>query len=331
MDPLPITSITHSPNSSDDSSEEARRDERRRVDQSKTTSFRMAMERMNGTTPATAAGAASSNRTQLPSAGSNRATLPNNLAQTVVNKGPDRPVPPRQDQALSPSLLKVRAEIAAGGGSPRATVAGSPRTAPPSQTPVNKVVGATLTRGDQQSSADGGQQRSGGSMKKSPLRPGEQELLHGSSPAAENARIEARLGLRDSSGKKNDSNSSDNSPSGDDGSEPSAQFSPIFTALPLPAAAPTPQVSRVMPPTQLLNQVVEFATVAQNQQGFMEFHLGLAQSALGGLRIRVCSYGQRRVGLSVYTAQGGIGDAELSGLIEGLRGRNVEVVDLTYE
>jgi hypothetical protein len=65
----------------------------------------------------------------------------------------------------------------------------------------------------------------------------------------------------------------------------------------------------------------------------MEFNMGLSQNVLGGMRIRVCSYGKRRVGLNVRSngGEGAVGEEEISGLVEALRQRDVEVVDVTFE
>jgi hypothetical protein len=90
-----------------------------------------------------------------------------------------------------------------------------------------------------------------------------------------------------------------------------------------------PQAARpVMPPSELMQQLVEFATVHRNQSGFMEFQLGLSRQALGGLRIQLCAYGNRRVGLAIKGNRGGIGDAEVAGLVEALRKKNLDVVDV---
>jgi hypothetical protein len=88
-----------------------------------------------------------------------------------------------------------------------------------------------------------------------------------------------------------------------------------------------------MPPATLVQQVVEFATVAPNPDGFMEFRLGLSRNTLGGLRIRVCAYGNRRVGLSVHCGEGdgAIHEGHVSGLIDALRQRDVEVVETVFE
>jgi hypothetical protein len=90
-----------------------------------------------------------------------------------------------------------------------------------------------------------------------------------------------------------------------------------------------PQASRpVMPPTELVQQLVEFATVHRNQSGFMEFQLGLTRQTLGGLRIQLCAYGNRRVGLAIKGNRGGLGDAEVAGLVEALKKKNLDVVDV---
>jgi hypothetical protein len=81
----------------------------------------------------------------------------------------------------------------------------------------------------------------------------------------------------------------------------------------------------------LLQQLVEFAAVQQNKDGFYEFQLGLAQDVLGGLQIRLAAYGNRRVGLKVKSGRGrslDIGEQEIAGLIAALQKRGVDVVDV---
>ncbi|HYE16868.1 MAG TPA: hypothetical protein VEA69_00365 [Tepidisphaeraceae bacterium] len=100
------------------------------------------------------------------------------------------------------------------------------------------------------------------------------------------------------------------------------------------AAAPQQAGPATTIPTALLQQVVEFATVAKNADGFMEFRMGLSKDALGGMRVRVTAYGNRRIGLKVQNGSGGersVGEDEVSSLIEALRARNVEVVDVEVE
>jgi hypothetical protein len=94
------------------------------------------------------------------------------------------------------------------------------------------------------------------------------------------------------------------------------------------------QVQRIPPPAPLVQEMVEFATFGRNEAGFLEFRLGLVQDALGGLRIQLASYGNRRVGIKVKGTGGkaaDIGDAELAGLVDALRAKNVEVVEVVRE
>jgi hypothetical protein len=151
-------------------------------------------------------------------------------------------------------------------------------------------------------------------------------------PAAESARLEARASGHDGD-KKDNPGTSEESAAVDSGSDRSGLPLPMPTVGPQPALCEAPQVERIMPPAALVQQVVEFATVAPNQEGFMEFRLGLSRNALGGLRIRVCAYGNRRVGLSVRCGDGdgAIHEGHVSGLIDALRQRDVEVVETVFE
>jgi hypothetical protein len=157
-------------------------------------------------------------------------------------------------------------------------------------------------------------------------------LLQGINPAAESVRLEARASGHDGN-KKDDSSTSEDALPVEAGSDRSDQMLPLPTVGPRPVPCEAPQAERVMPPATLVQQVVEFATVAPNQDGFMEFRLGLARSALGGMRIRVCAYGNRRVGLSVRCGEGdgAIHEGHVSGLIDALRQRDVEVVETVFE
>ncbi len=96
--------------------------------------------------------------------------------------------------------------------------------------------------------------------------------------------------------------------------------------------APTAERAPIIP-SALLDRVVEFATVTRNSEGFMEFQMGMAKEALGGLKIKVTAYGNRKVGLKVKSGggEGGIGEQNIADLIEALKSRDVEVVDVVME
>ena len=86
----------------------------------------------------------------------------------------------------------------------------------------------------------------------------------------------------------------------------------------------------VQPPAALVQQLVEFAAVHRNNAGIVEFTLGMQQNVLGGMRVQLAAYGNRRVGITVKSAsgKGTVGDEELAGLVDALRRRNVEVVEV---
>ncbi len=88
---------------------------------------------------------------------------------------------------------------------------------------------------------------------------------------------------------------------------------------------------RPLPPAALVQQLVEFATLYRSAAGTMEFNLCLVREALGGLRIQVSAFGNRRVGLTIKNGRGqpsAIGEEEVAGLVAALRKRDVEVVDV---
>jgi hypothetical protein len=211
------------------------------------------------------------------------------------------------DQALSPSLMKLREQ----GG----------------QVSENLPVTGDEANAELCESSTGGT-GGGGTPPTLPNRP---QLLGTVNLGllGEHARLQAQLA---SGPKKKDEESKSKDGGDSDSSTGSAQPIPTPTGERLPEAREAAAPSRVLPPTPLLMQVVEFASVAQNRDGFMEFNMGLSQNVLGGMRIRVCSYGKRRVGLNVRSSgEGAVGEEEISGLVEALRQRDVEVVDVTFE
>jgi hypothetical protein len=245
----------------------------------------------------------------------------------------------KDDQALSPSLLKLRAATARTAGPTQAR----PQTmlTPATQLPIQGKNPGVPCPGEQPVHA---------SPADIPLPPPpprhpklrldlaavsaaqQMSLPQAINPAAESARLEARASGHDGD-KKDNSGPPEEAAPVDCGSDRSGLPLPVPTVTPQPPPCESPQVERIMPPTPLLQQVVEFATVAPNQQGFMEFRLGLSRNALGGMRIRVCAYGNRRVGLNVRCGEGDgtIHEGHLAGLIDALRQRNVEVVDTVFE
>jgi hypothetical protein len=103
-----------------------------------------------------------------------------------------------------------------------------------------------------------------------------------------------------------------------------------FTAS-APRVAPTPQGRAGLLPSAILQQVIEFAGVHRNKQGEAEFHLGLVAGAMGGLRLKVTAFGNRRLGLKVSCKQkGAVKDLEgqVAALVDELRERDLEVVSV---
>ena len=332
MEPFSIPSVSAAlPSRGDDSSsasEEARRDQRR-VEASKATAFRMAMERSTGAPPSPP----TVGRTIATGWNSGQAAVPVSSSQVGV-PAPDlrKGATHREDQALSPSLLKLRA------GTARLTgPAQTPKPAP--QLPVARrnlslpPAGGLPVYSDQVPlppvpPRHPGTRYDSDSLPTSPQIP----LLQGINPAAESGRLEARASGHDGK-KKEESGTSEDAPAVDSGADRSGLPFPMPNVGPRPLPSEAPQVERITPPATLVQQVVEFATVAPNRDGFMEFRLGLARNALGGLRVRVCAYGNRRVGLSVHCGEGdaAIHEGHVSGLIEALRQRDVDVVETVFE
>lgn len=84
---------------------------------------------------------------------------------------------------------------------------------------------------------------------------------------------------------------------------------------------------------EMIQQLVEFASVSRNQAGDFEFRLGLLPGVLGGMQICVAAYGNRRIGLKLRGAAVNAGqfDAELGALVDELRKRRVEVVEIIQD
>jgi hypothetical protein len=98
-----------------------------------------------------------------------------------------------------------------------------------------------------------------------------------------------------------------------------------------PRVAPTPQGRAGLLPSAVLQQVIEFAGVHRNKQGEAEFHLGLVAGAMGGLRLKVIAFGNRRLGLKVSCKQkGAVKDLEgqVAALADELRKRDLDVVSV---
>lgn len=118
------------------------------------------------------------------------------------------------------------------------------------------------------------------------------------------------------------------------------QFDPVsaayqvmgMTPLAGPAIAVAPQAAAqlsAMNPA-VLQQIVEFAAVTKDREGRDEFRLGLGRSALGGGTVCLTRCGSRRVSLKFTGGHGpeAVGEAEINALVELLRQRNIEVIDL---
>jgi len=108
-----------------------------------------------------------------------------------------------------------------------------------------------------------------------------------------------------------------------------AQPGALPTLTTIPTAAPLYYAGGGINPA-VLQQVVEYAAVTRRRDGKAEFRLGLSREALGGARLRVASCGEKRVELTFTGGEGpnAIGQAEVAQLVEALRARGIEVVDV---
>jgi hypothetical protein len=175
------------------------------------------------------------------------------------------------------------------------------------------------------------------SIEESPEESMELVEQESSDPAAARRHAQAKAvafadsGMHSGSGSPGKSKQS-STDSFDSGNSPTTL--PLHTQQFTPQAQPPGETQHIPPPPPLVQQLVEFATFGRNESGFLEFRLGLVEDALGGLRIQLASYGNRRVGLKVKGAAGksaAIGDAEIAGLIDALKARNVEVIEVVRE
>lgn len=82
---------------------------------------------------------------------------------------------------------------------------------------------------------------------------------------------------------------------------------------------------------ELVERVVAFAGVGEDDAGRSELHITTRDDVLGGLSVRVTSFGGRRLGLNLSTSGGDGRALDVSALLGGLRSRGLEVVDFQVE
>lgn len=92
---------------------------------------------------------------------------------------------------------------------------------------------------------------------------------------------------------------------------------------PEPAARPAPPA----PPPALVHEIVQYAAVERDRDGYMQFVLGAAPGVLGGLQVRLTAFGQRRIGICATGADNARAAEHLEGLVQALRRRGLDVVD----
>jgi len=95
------------------------------------------------------------------------------------------------------------------------------------------------------------------------------------------------------------------------------------------AAAPG-RATIVIPPN--IQQFIEFAAVQRTMQGTVEFRIGLSRE-LGGASIHLAAYGNRRLGVRVRTGgnRSAISDEDLQSLLDSIRNKGVDIVDVVVE
>lgn len=124
-------------------------------------------------------------------------------------------------------------------------------------------------------------------------------------------------------------------PTGDETNDTDRPSALPLSGLPVPhAAVPPADPIPAGPNLQLaeaLQQVVEFAGIHRNREGHVEFMLGLLPGVVGGLRMRVIAYGNRRIGLR-YRGGGAVPictlESELGALAAELRKHGLDVVEI---
>ncbi|MEM7203129.1 MAG: hypothetical protein AAF628_22905 [Planctomycetota bacterium] len=122
-------------------------------------------------------------------------------------------------------------------------------------------------------------------------------------------------------------------PSMDEPSSPGTEGAP-GVPLTAPGAAPLPTLAAASPmggariDPELFQSIVQYATVQRDESGQAELRLGFDRSVLGGLKLRIKAYGRGRVGITVSSAGGSVSSDALTPLLENLRAKGVEVVEV---
>jgi len=110
--------------------------------------------------------------------------------------------------------------------------------------------------------------------------------------------------------------------------------SPLLTWPASTGAPGAPGAQRAAPPwahgidPALLRQIVRFATFGQNHGGVAEFRIGFQQEVLAGAVLKIRALGSRRVSLSLKGGTMRAGEDEVRGLIEALKRRGLDVVEV---
>jgi len=106
-------------------------------------------------------------------------------------------------------------------------------------------------------------------------------------------------------------------------------------APPWPAWMPRVLTDLPRPPPALLGaptleRIIEFAELTRTAHGAHVFTIGLCGATLAGMTICVTTRGKRRIELRLRGAER-LADSELQSLVEALRSRDIDVVDVVRE
>jgi len=246
------------------------------------------------------------------------------------------------EPALSPAMMKLQSK--AGGAAQGAGASAGKPGAPAGPEAKGGPTAGVADGAAANSQAGRAAARFGGGM----MNPAMMQVLAqqasaeleftGAAPTSEAARHDARIAAqagddvseRQAINEAHSVEESETAGASDGAGALSAQATPLAGAnVPVaPTAGPATTL-----PMELLQQVIDYATVSRNTEGFMEFRMGLSRDTLGGMRVRVTAFGNRRVGLKIQNGDtdAGVSEGEVAGLIAALKARNVDVVEVAVE
>lgn len=143
--------------------------------------------------------------------------------------------------------------------------------------------------------------------------------------AALSVERESRTGDRDSQADTG-------SKSSEDGTDGVPAY--LLQAAERPAAQPAAQSLVAAPPAlsiERLQRIVEFAGVVQRADGARELRIAIGHGALAGAQLGIASFGRRRIGVRLRGGTTAVSEEDIRALVEQLRSRGLEVVELDVE